>query len=388
MTELIPPLDYQQRLPPLLACLSTSYASPLPPPALLPLLSPLLGQRVRLISNPSSDSGYGSWLPLLCWNPAKEMQIGGVVEDAQLEPHPVSGEIELQEPPRITYRRVDYETLYARAIMEDLKLKVIYVWCEKDDESEACWRIHEVSTYDVGDEDGPPDFWHPTVNSAERWNRYCIRDYILNEDGEYVENKNDDDDDDGDGGDGDEDDEDDDDSYWRQYDNTPARTPAPVRSPIATPAAANGTSRRTSEDEYYAQYKDVQPALDKDDAGRQTQVASPPTAGNGRESDRTASPPLPGRIMRESIPGPREAKHDHSRESISTSRNSSPHSSIVRLESLAITQSHAEFGVKQHICTSIKSLYRLARAAGIEREDFERAVRTQMDLLELMDEDD
>ena len=45
-------------------------------------------------------------------------------------------------------------------------------------------------------------------------------------------------------------------------------------------------------------------------------------------------------------------------------------------------------GIKQHISTDIKSLYRLARSAGIDREEFERIVKTELDVIGFMDNDD
>jgi hypothetical protein len=59
--------------------------------------------------------------------------------------------------------------------------------------------------------------------------------------------------------------------------------------------------------------------------------------------------------------------------------------SVERLERQAETQSQAEVGIKQHISTDIKSLYRLAKSAGIEREEFERIVKTELDMLSFMD---
>jgi len=59
--------------------------------------------------------------------------------------------------------------------------------------------------------------------------------------------------------------------------------------------------------------------------------------------------------------------------------------SIERLEHKANTHSQAEVGIKQHISTDIKSLYRLARSAGIERDEFERIVKTELDCLSLME---
>lgn len=75
----------------------------------------------------------------------------------------------------------------------------------------------------------------------------------------------------------------------------------------------------------------------------------------------------------------------------SSSGGSSGSETVERLEKRAEMESsrgQSEVGVKQHISTSVKSLYRLAKVAGIDREEFERLVRTELDVLSLMDEDD
>ena len=46
----------------------------------------------------------------------------------------------------------------------------------------------------------------------------------------------------------------------------------------------------------------------------------------------------------------------------------------------------AQFGIKQHISTDIKSLFRLAKSAGMDRGEFERIVRTELEVLGLMEE--
>ena len=61
---------------------------------------------------------------------------------------------------------------------------------------------------------------------------------------------------------------------------------------------------------------------------------------------------------------------------------------VERLEKNARSASSAEFGIKQHISTDIKSLYRLARPAGIDRDEFERIVKTELDVLGFMDKED
>ena len=58
-----------------------------------------------------------------------------------------------------------------------------------------------------------------------------------------------------------------------------------------------------------------------------------------------------------------------------------------RLEREAESHSQAELAIKQHISTDLKSLFRLARTAGIDREEFERIVKRELDVLPLLEQD-
>jgi hypothetical protein len=72
------------------------------------------------------------------------------------------------------------------------------------------------------------------------------------------------------------------------------------------------------------------------------------------------------------------------------SSGSSGSDTVAKLEKRAAQRERdvSEVGIKQHIGTSVKSLYRLARGVGIGRGEFERIVRTELECLGLMDEDD
>ena len=121
--HLPPPPDSRELLPPLLACLPTSFVSPRPPPALLPLLSPLLRQRVNFLSTNNTSRSDG-WLPLLSWDTQRAAKLAPVVERMHLEPHPVSGELELDDVRPAKYRRLDEETLHSRLEVEQFELLV------------------------------------------------------------------------------------------------------------------------------------------------------------------------------------------------------------------------------------------------------------------------
>jgi hypothetical protein len=50
--------------------------------------------------------------------------------------------------------------------------------------------------------------------------------------------------------------------------------------------------------------------------------------------------------------------------------------------------SQAENAVRQHIATEIKSLWRLANGAGLDREEFERVIALEVQCIGMMDRDE
>ncbi|KAJ9648332.1 hypothetical protein H2199_001186 [Coniosporium tulheliwenetii] len=221
-------------------------------------------------------------------------------------------------------------------------------------------------------------------------------------------------------GEGDADEDGDDDSYWAAYDRTPGRTPA-KRSPAPNTGRQSSIQLpTTSELEYFARYAaEVQPAMDPHDPDEEDAAAA---AGgstlNGDSITRGMPAPQPevetaettdlGSLSRDSaIPAPLQPnghfESGRDRTNTTTSNLSAPayndaiesprpsssasslSGSVARLQQQAEEHSQAEVGIKQHISTDIKSLFRLARSAGIERAEFERIVRTELDCLGLMD---
>jgi hypothetical protein len=90
--------------------------------------------------------------------------------------------------------------------------------------------------------------------------------------------------------------------------------------------------------------------------------------------------------------GPQEFSTNLLQPRPTSSSSSSSDSTVDKLESQAAKLDRPieleHIGIKQHISTSIKSLFRLARVAGMERVEFERLVRTELDVLGLLEEDD
>lgn len=321
-----------------------------------------------------------------------------------LEPHPVSGELEIEDTRPAKYRRLDEETLQSRLEVEQFGLAPVFVWCEKDDHggTESGWKLSELRTMDDL-EDGTEWLETPSAANdaalAQKEEAPQVAATQLQEE---------------------EDDEDDD--YWNAYDQTPAaRTPA-KRSPAPMSSSILGTSSRTTakeDQDYYARYgEEVQPAMDSHD----------PDEDTGDIGNST----LTGRAMLESsqqtIPGPGDSAgitdqadylsslqphtawtkpHDsavqtaldqsiNGEHELSMPRPLSPttsHSSVDKLEERAaeMSSSHesdrAQHAIKQHISTDMKSLFRLARANGMSREEFKRIVKTELDVLSMHEQD-
>ncbi len=376
----------EELLAPLLASLPAASISPQPPTALLPLLSPILRQRVQLLSSTSTSSSE-PWLPLLCYDSSQSSKLKSLVRNERFEPHPVSGEVEIDWETELStsYKRIDTETLQSLIMLHDLQLCVKVIWCTNDELGGGDgWRIGEVSVFNPSDDEWgyksigqAEDAFHSnssTNNSLSSYNnRMNGTNSLLTPEAEQEE---------------------DDDDYWAQYDNTPARTPAPKESPAPPALSAVPRAQVSVEDEesYYAQYASVQPAMDNhdpDEAQQNGEVES----SLGR--DEVAQELLQRRERQFSHPTV-DQEHELHNSALTwsdpgSSTGSSGSDTVERLERRAAareSREQSETGIKQHIGTSIKSLYRLAKVAGIEREEFERIVRTELDCLALMDEDD
>ncbi|KLJ07293.1 hypothetical protein EMPG_17219 [Blastomyces silverae] len=399
MVEYIPPPDSRTLIPPLLACIAAAFASPNPPPALLPLLSPILRQRVQILSS-VSQSPSDSWLRLLCWDAGKAERLQNIVDGATFEPHPVSGEIEIPDDVPITYKRLDLETLRSQLPIPDYNLSVLYVWCSVDPEgSGPGWRVAEVLPGDALQEEAGS--WSESIGEADEYRQMKIlRDALQEaEDDEsrkaassitqsrVVEPEKED--------------EDDDDGYWAQYDNTPGRTPL-KRSPAPTQLQSNGLGPGpypTASDSYFARYNGVQPALDNDDPSvDQNEIGQSTLNGDAiasilrRQSEAMITDRPTGAALYDA-----DSDNDdsHARPHIplnhprpSSASSSTGSETVSKLEKTAESQSISEIGVKQHISSNIKSLFRLARTTGLSRAEFESIVRRELDCLSLMDVDD
>lgn len=375
MVQYIPAPDPRTLLPPLLACLPTAFASPRPPPALLPLLSPILRQRVQLLS--PSTSSTDSWLTLLCWNTSGAEKLPDIVESESFELHPVSGEIEFKDVENLRYRRLDPETLHALLAMHDLSLVVTYLWCIGDEEGGGTgWRVAELGPLNLSESDGKT--WFSSIAEADEMARETIvalalREAENNEQGVIDAT------------------EDDDDQYWAQYDRSLGQTPTGTRSPgQEVSAAVNGRPRTTSEDDYFAQYTEVQPVLDGDNPSAQREELGMSSL-NGDIITKGSTKQIPSNDTRISMSSETTSQRDNSSSHIDQPHPSSSSDgtfAVERLEHTAASMTRSEMAARQHISTSMKSLFRLARDTGIDRLEFERLIRTELETLSMLEDDE
>jgi hypothetical protein len=361
MVKSTPPPDPEALLPPLLACLPAAFVSSLPPPALLPLLSPILRQRVQMLSDTSD-----SWLRLLCWDAEKAEEVLSRVDDAA-EVSPVCAS---KQP--IAYRRLDKETLRSRIPLPEYRLCVLYEWCCQDGDSGGSgWRVAELLPQDqIADENNT---WSASISEADAQAATGRREEIRNpaerhETETALETGPDEDD------------------YWARYDSPSGRTPS-VKNPGSRPLATRQPPLG-SDDGYFVRYADVQPALDNDDPDGQTEDTESSLRGNVFAQLIQQHHAERGRSMEQPRVNGSSAGADvilnHPRPS---SVSSSGSDAVAKLEQEARTQSASEIGVKQHISTSIKTLYRLAQSTGITLEEFDQLVKGELAQLDSKDGD-
>lgn len=174
----------------------------------------------------------------------------------------------------------------------------------------------------------------------------------------------------------------------------------------------------TAEEDYYARYgEEVQPAMDGHDPdeeaassgfdstlGRQSSglesgdwqdshqagVAASEyasfiegdatSARYGRDRSETNATEVPRNIGQPRIHSPQPERPGSSGSSDASSR-----SVAAALEASVSSESAAEIGVKRHISMEIKALFRLAQGVGLEKEEFERVVRTELECLSLVE---
>lgn len=293
----------------------------------------------------------------------------------------------MQGVEEVQYRRLDSETLHCRFHVEEFSLLPIYLWCMGDEQGGGSgWRLAELKTLDHKEDSSE---WYGSVREANDNIGRSRQPPVNGYNGATLETKA-------------APDEDDDSAYWAAYDRTPGRTPQ-KRSPAPVNRPNSSVQMPTNPElEYFARYMaEVQPAMDPHDPSeqgvapgestlngnsltvdsREVQHELAETTNLGPSSHDSSLPPLKPELTNGTgFPADPDDEIYHPRPSSSSSSGSVDH-----LEQQAESHSQAEVGIKQHISTDIKSLYRLAKSVGIDRAEFERIVKTELDMLAMMD---
>lgn len=307
-----------------------------------------------------------------------------------LEPHPVSGELELEEVRPAKYRRLDEETMQAKLEVDQFEILPVYVWCDKDDHggTEPGWKLADLRTSEDNEDDAEWFDSQPEANDAARIHSSTGQQSSVPQ-VETIQASEDDD-------------------YWNAYDKTDEERTT------AEPSAAAGA--KTTDADYYARYgEEVQPAMDSHDPdeadgapGQSTlngdsllqaeSARAPSSQAIAEQADylRSLQPHSSWKpqdsafqtAMEQSINGEQE---------LSMPRPISPsgsHSSIDKLEERAAKMStrsdssdRAQLSIQQHISTDIKSLFRLAKANGMSRTDFSDIVQRELGVLSILDDE-
>ncbi|RPB02348.1 hypothetical protein L873DRAFT_1787723 [Choiromyces venosus 120613-1] len=375
MVNFIPPPVLPELLPPLLAHIPVAFTSPQPPPSLYPLLSPILRQRLRLLGMPSSSNSSveETWLSLLTWSSTAGPKLSAHLATQDFTPHPASGELELGEIDLKGFQRLDKETIKACVQLPERSIEAIYLWIANDPDGEDDgWRIMELHLLS----DSERTEWYPTVGEADEafYSRSAkpvlpVANPIPSYANDTLRVDNNDDDD-----------------YWDMYDRTPARSPMALQK-----------VDQMADDDYYSQYDNTQPVMEPETSSvksspEHSRYTNPLTMQHSSSYSPTSVSSTPPTAVSASFLIDKEETLPevvtHAPRPISPGSPSSAKSSVDKLEEAASLNMQAETGVKQHISTSIKSLYRLSKSVGIAREEFERLLQTEIAFLEMMDEDE
>ncbi|KAI0555179.1 hypothetical protein F4679DRAFT_155328 [Xylaria curta] len=387
----IRPPNIQETIGSLIPSLRAAAVSLQPPESVLPLLTPILRQRVQLLSFSSTND---PWIRLLCYDTSKVPKLTEIAQGERLEPHPVSGEVEIDwdYDAETRFRRLDEETLQALVVVRELELAFRLVYCTVDEGVEG-WKVGEVTVPDT-----PSPFSSfggvSAIAEAERQFKESKQPkstlastasaFLKHYSSQVAEQEE----------------EDDDDDYWARYDATPGtKTPAMKKSPAPQMTQKWNAS---SEDDYFAQYDDVQPAMDNHDPDEEVNVdVSRPLGLASRATDTTQTELSDDEIAENGIKGSWTLAEPPGSSSPPSGNSDEPgllhplprpassagsNASVEKLEAAAARQEQNDFGVKQHVSRSIKSLFLLSRASGIDREEFERMVKTELDTLGLLED--
>ncbi|KAK1830057.1 hypothetical protein QBC39DRAFT_355134 [Podospora conica] len=403
----VSPPDIRTIALPLLSCLPGAAVSAEPATTVLPLLSPILRQRVQLLSGPSTEP----WIRLLTYDTSAVPRLTELAQSGSLEPHPVSGEIEVDWDwdVQIKYRRLDQETIQTLVALGDFGLFLRLVYCVGDKEGGGDgWRLGEVGVLDGSrsalsafggfDNISEAESAFSSQNLTAPSNKPIDQAGLLTVHGSSGVRPA--------ASPAADDDEDDD--YWGRYDATPSRTPAAQRSPAPQPTTQASQPivprSQSAEDAYYAQYDSVQPAMDPHDPDEEfEEPQAPPPLGlarpkpvnkspEGGEVNETSGAWTLAEPPKSRSPSVRSAAFLDDEERAAALVHPRPESSassngpmtVAKLEETAAKlEEYAEkrrnySGVQKHVSDSIRSLLKLSRAMGIDRDEFEMMVEAEL----------
>lgn len=332
--------------------------------------------------------GTSPWLPLLSYNEENGTQLlSKVVALEMLEPHPVSGEVELDIDLRNIskeYMRLDEETMVVKIEIGELGMEVRGTYCLNDKEGGGSgWRISEIGTIGTSFRgEGIFEGWTHSPSAAEEVWRIRIKNKQEAPKINGYENKQ-------------EREEDDDAAYWAQYDNENSSTPAPPAQPSPAPAPFGMKSGGNAEEDYYNSYGSVQPAMDGHDPDEAVEGVD---SGLGSHHVQQYNHTTPAQHQQDTnIVQPRPHSSSHSstssgaRSAIVSALEEKAEADSIQHSPVVVSPLHlspssrpsvdretqSEVAIRQHISTSLKSMYRLARATGMDRESFRELVERE-----------
>jgi len=146
----------------------------------------------------------------------------------------------------------------------------------------------------------------------------------------------------------------------------------------------------------------VQPAMDNHDPDEEVEGfdASPPLglqrSSRPQEADQAGANETSGTWTFAEPPpkssSPRSKEYEEVTAGLQHPRPESPASSsgslaVAKLEETAEKRHQNEFGVKQHISRSIRSLFLLSRSSGIDRDEFEQMIKSELDVLAVVEDE-
>lgn len=284
-----------------------------PPEGFSDSLALVTQQRLQFLLDSSSEPGH--WIELLCRDEQEASRLLEIVQRHPVEAHPVSGEIELDSPLDVLFRRAE-DLMQYRCSLPYLELTLILEHGgdpAEPYETTQMWRgfrILQISPYRDSDQAG----WHTSIAEANQVYRQDHLNLTATAPLKEEEARNADW------------------NYWSSY------AGAEVQSFVQEQEHVDRNG--ISEEEYFSQYKNTQPEID-----------------DGRDGDQS---------------GQKSAS-----DLLNSAERVEPSTS--RAGRQVGVLSEASEAVVDHIGATVRSLAAVARAAGISSQDFRNIVQSALD---------